>query len=345
MSIETIVGAEAYERVREMLQRSFPAAAGNIPDETVDAVILAIQRGPDEQAVALGLPGQGEENADVAVKLTSELAEAEQRSETSWLTASRFPLYLARARHHRRLKMGSTETFQSTFLGTLPLVRVPLPRSFAGVGPDPRIETEIGTVHLASDHLAGSIDQIVERYSHPGGGVPRLGYDPERVDLITPARLLGARFAAIAVYLGYRLASDATPSFYVFEAGTALGEARQLYFAAHMDDSITQPSGYTPTPFSAVNDTYHGWMKMSGDEPRQMVVQASAPTMPFYIEVTVDYDPVRTPDRMSPAVLTVAATMRVATIARAMGVHTGMPLEDIVAGLGRTTLPWITPPS
>ena len=161
---------------------------------------------------------------------------------------------------------------------------------------------------------------------------------------VHPARLLGARFAAIAVYLGYRRASDPTPSFYIFEAGTARGEAQVLYFAAHMTDTITQRSGYAPTPFSTPNDTYHGSMSMNGDEPRQMVVQANMPALPFYIQVTVDYDRVDTADRTSPAFITVGAAMRVATIARSMGVSSDVPFESVLAALGRTTLSWIKPP-
>ncbi len=335
MSIKTTVGSETYERVREMLQSSFPGRGEGVPDETVDAIILALQTARDDEAAAFGLPGRsGEERAEAA-KLADELVELEERSEASWRSARKYPLYIARARHHRRLRMASNEPFESTFMGNLPLVRVPLPRSLHGVGQELRIETEIGTVDFSRDHLAGSIEQIVDKYHRPNGGAPPLGYEPERVDLITPARLLGTRFAALAVYLGYQRASDAAPSFYMFEAGTALGEAQVLYFAAHMSDTITQRSGYKPTPFSTPNDTYHGWMTMNGDEPKQMVVQANAPNLPFYIEVTVDYDRVDTPDRTPPAFLTIAATARVAAIASSMGVSSIVSLESIAAVLQR----------
>lgn len=344
MSIKATIGSETYERVRQMLQKSFPGRGESVPDETVDAVILALQSAPDEQAVAFGLPGHSVEKRAAEAELADELVEVEERSESSWRAAEQFPLYLARARHHRKRRMGSTEAFESAFLGELPLVRVPLPRSFNGMGQEPGVETEIGTVHFKRDHLAGSVEQIVARYNRPNGSAPRLGYDPERVELITPARLFGARFAAIAIYLGYRRASDPTPSFYMFEAGTARGEPQMLYFAEHMTDTITQRSGYAPSPFSSPNNTYHGWITMDGDEPRQMIVQANMPTLPFYIEVTVDYDHVDTADRTSPAFYTIGAAMRVATIARSMGVSSDVPFESVLAALGRSQLPWITLP-
>jgi hypothetical protein len=68
--------------------------------------------------------------------------------------------------------------------------------------------------------------------------------------LIAPARRLTARFAAIAVYVGYR-ERDGMPSFYVLEAGTATGEPAVLYLSKTMTTHVDERAGYEPTPFSS----------------------------------------------------------------------------------------------
>src|SRR5688572_27718403 len=94
-----------------------------------------------------------------------------------------FPVYIAHARHTRTLAMGSKAPFHSDFIGHLPMVRVALPDSIRA-GQEEVIKTQLGDVLLSADHLVGSIDMITEKY----GDSAYLGYRPERVDLITPAR-------------------------------------------------------------------------------------------------------------------------------------------------------------
>jgi hypothetical protein len=61
------------------------------------------------------------------------------------------------------------------------------------------------------------------------------------------------------LYLGYTKADDPSPSFYVVEAGEALNNARQVYFAKGLATDDTSPTGdgvasgpstYNPTRLS-----------------------------------------------------------------------------------------------
>jgi hypothetical protein len=76
------------------------------------------------------------------------------------------------------------------FTGHLGMVRVALPADKPHT-----VHTAIGDV-VPEDHLLASIAEVERKYgAHIDGAI-------DRVDLITPPRLHGARFAAISVYLG-----------------------------------------------------------------------------------------------------------------------------------------------
>lgn len=220
---------------------------------------------------------------------------------------------------------------QSDFIGHLPMVRVGLPESIP-TGKEEVIQTQIGDVYLSADHLVGSIGMIADKY----GDSAHLGYKPERVDLITPPRLRGTRFGAIALYLGYKGLRDPAPSFYLLEAGTATGAAKVLFFGKTIDTVITQTSWYKPTPFAMPENKYKGWIQIDGGDPVTLVVQDHEPghTDP-YITVTVQYEKVATMATKWPGDLTLEAAQRVAAIAEAMKVPSGVPLESIMAALGR----------
>lgn len=323
MWIKSVAEHEVHERVRAVLQRLFPGDGAPVPDEAVAGVVQALWQDHAARLKALGLP-------DLSPgRLAAPLVDAP-------LGAALHPLYLAHAAHHRVRAAASADAFESEFLGDLPMVRVPLPAALDGSSC--AVLTAIGAVDLANDHLAGSVAIIADQFG------AELGYAPARVDLITPARLAGTRFGAIAVYLGYREAADAGPSFYVLEAGTAPGVPRQLYLGAAMDTVIVAPSGYQPTPFSAVDDTYRGWLVVGDDEPVQLVVQSSAPGLPFYIQVTVRYERVTLPPVVWPAALILEAAARVAALADALHVPSGEPVEGLLAAIGRE-LPWVTEPA
>ena len=99
------------------------------------------------------------------------------------------------------------------------------------------------------------------------------------MDLITPARALHTRFGAIAVYLGYRNKADRGPTFYLLEAGTATGDAKMIYFSPDMKPIGSVTSGYLPTPFVTMRNTYSGGVAMGvapdEDEPKERLVVSS----------------------------------------------------------------------
>ncbi|WP_437683550.1 hypothetical protein [Sorangium sp. So ce131] len=327
MSIQGIIAPESYERLRTTLAKTFPDTT-QITDAMVDSAVEAMWRDYRPEYAEMGVPPPPPAGPEA-------FGEA-------WVDATKsgFPIYVAHATHHRTLKKGSVTPMQSRFMGNLPVVRVTLPPKLTGAR-DHVISTPLGEVYLAGDHLVGSIELIASKYA----GKAHLGYTPERVDLITPARLNGMRFGAIAMYLGYRHMHDPEPSFYLLEAGTAMGEAKVLYFGKTIDATIVQPSWYDPTPFSSPSNTYRGHIRVDGVDPVHLSVQAFEPghTSP-YIEVNVDYERVTALSVPWPLDLVLGATQRVALIGQTMGVPSGIPLEGLWAMAG-SRLRWIQAPT
>lgn len=319
MTIKIALGTEVFEQIRTTIQKAFPDPRNEVTDDLVVAVVQELRR--------RNLPGT--EKLDLP-PIPSGPARAPK-------TDADFPLYVAVAQHRRVLAMDSSETFNSEFVGHLPTVRVALPQALDYQNTS--VSTQIGQVDFARDHLAGSVELFSKLFS------PDLGYTPARVDLITPARELEVRFAAVAIYLGYRNATDTTPSCYVLEAGLATGQAAMLYLGKTMDTVIVQPSGYLPTPFASPDNTYTGQLTMLGNEPGTLVIRANAPNLPFYIEVEVNYESVTSDDTL-PIFLTVEAIERVAAIGDKMGVNIGFPavIEDVLAEIALLFLPWVEKP-
>ena len=77
-----------------------------------------------------------------------------------------------------------------------------------------------------------------------------LGYSLKRLDLITPARDI-LRFGAISVFLGYRKKTDAAPSCYILEAGTATGQPKVVYLGKKIGSPINAYAGYRRRPSPA----------------------------------------------------------------------------------------------
>jgi D-arabinono-1,4-lactone oxidase/FAD binding domain len=319
MAIRDLLGSELFEKIRLVVQKSFPDPRQQVSDELVGAVVQELQRRKLPGIEQLGLP---------PVDPAPEVAAAD----------SPYPLYLATAKHHRTLAMNSAAPFESEFIGYLPTVRVPLPQSLNTF--NTTLSTAIGEVEFASDHLAGSVELLSRLYSSA------VGYAPARVDLITPARRLGVRFGAVAVYLAYRNAADTQPSFYVLEAGLATGQPAMLFLGATMESVIVQPSGYVPTPFAAANNTYTGNFLVVNDQPKQLVIRSNAPNLPQYIEVAVSYSLVTSANEL-PVCLTVEAIERVSAIGKQMGVNIGFPpmVESVLGEIGLLFLPWVEKPA
>jgi len=124
------------------------------------------------------------------------------------------------------------------------------------------IETPLGWVR-ASDHLAFS-NKDLRNYaftdSYPNG-ITKPGVQPklpkfERVDLITPARYNGFRFAPLAIYIGYEKKDSIRPLFYALTGGNGLGESKVLYVSTEVDKETIMECGYRPTPFSNPENFY-----------------------------------------------------------------------------------------
>ncbi len=186
------------------------------------------------------------------------------------------------------------------FTGHLGMVRVTLPER------EPQaVTTAIGEV-LPADHLLATVAEVRHKYGEQVDGVI------DRVDVITPARLHGARFAAISVYLGYT-GGRPTPSFYVLEAGLATGQAKLLYFAPRIDFRILSYSGYRPTPFSDSDHVYTARLTVVGDNPLLLQIHAhrDAGTRP-YIRISALFEESKRPDTTWPGHHLVRATKIVA---------------------------------
>lgn len=311
------IGDDRYRAIRSALVRAFPEA--NVTDDVIlgvsEILRAPVVKGPVMQEGSLTM-----EKAPIA-------RHVEEKEH---------PLYLAYADHHRVKGLPpSAEKMESHFVLPLPVVRVRLPATLTAE--NAVIETAIGDVDLLKDHLYGSVDQIAAKY----GGSDYFGARPARVDLLTPARSVGWRFGAMAVYLGYRKADDRAPSFYMLEAGTATGEAKMIYFSPNMGLISNVTSYYLPTPFVTMDNTYSGGVTMSAapneDEPQTLLVESRSPGQKDpYITVTVTYKRARTLELAMPIELTADAGARVYLIAKALGVQSSGPLEDVLADLART---------
>lgn len=326
MSIKEAISPQSYERIRTTLAKAFPSTT-QVTDTMVDSAVEAMWRDYRPEYAEIGVPPP---------------PPSPMTFNESWVDATKsgFPIYVAHATHHRTLKKGSVTPMQSQFMGNLPVVRVVLPPKLTGTGEDV-ISTPLGEVYLGGDHLVGSLELVARKYADRA----HLGYAPERVDLITPARLNGARFGAIAMYLGYRHANDPSPSFYLLEAGTAFGEAKMLYFGKTLDTTIVQPTWYNPTPYSSRNNTYRGSIRVDGVDPVHLHVQSfEVGRKSPYIEVSVNYERVTSLSVPWPGDLTLAAAQRIALIGQTMGVPSGIPLEGVWAMAG-SHLRWIQIPS
>lgn len=218
------------------------------------------------------------------------------------------------------------------------MVRITLPNTQKHVMAD----TALGQV-IDGDHKLYSLEVFRNYYQ---GHID----DVARVDLITPVRLNGRRFAAVAIYLVYRkpknplvMVDAPAPSAFVFEAGMATGEPMVLY-ASKDGDTINRKAGYNPTPFSSVDHSYRGSLKMNRDEPEAFEVEIRKDKNdeePFFrLSATLERRDDLVP--VNPLSLTLQAALRVCAIADARGetVPDLGSLTGILAPLGRAHFAW-----
>jgi hypothetical protein len=161
--------------------------------------------------------------------------------------------YWAKAVHTRK----SPEGFEP-FTGELGMARVTLdddtPQNY---------RTAFGVI-AKGDHLIDTVFEANQKYAR------HLGYNIERLDLITPARDV-LRFGAISVFLGYKKKTDAAPSCYILEAGTATGQPKVVYLGKRPGEPINAYSGYKPTPFACPDHAYFGTLTVKdGDDPDRL---------------------------------------------------------------------------
>lgn len=235
------------------------------------------------------------------------------------------------------------------FTGVVPMVRVQV----QSVHQD--IATEIGIVYqgdhlcwtraMAVDRMRRGLEALAER--HEGTAYARacreaLEKTTARVELTTPARYFGARFAAVAAEV--HVDADGAPIAYRLEAGMATGES-VIDFVSPAGTAIEpRRAWYEPTPFSGPKQLYSGWLRLAADgAPERLLVgvkpEAEAPAV-----ISIDATFERTqPDPVWPSLLTAQAALRVAAIARKLGrslpgVEDG--IRDVLANIAIATLPW-----
>lgn len=299
MSIRDVVGAERYEKMRRCLQHAFPDHATVVSDQAVDTAFqVAKFEWHATELQGLAIP-----------PLPAPVAAA---------NAAAFEYYEGRATHMRVAAPGSS------FTGHLPLVRFRLPDK-GTTQTLPTIHTPAGDL-LPVDRLNPSVDVLWATYHTD----PLLKFGrPERVEMITPPRLTGARFGAISIYLCYAKEHDPAPSFFILEAGLATGQARMPFLGRTMDHTIVAQTQYKPTTFSQPFHYYVGHLSMRQDAPSEpdvltVKVHDKQPPHDPYLHVTVEYIKRNTPLLTNPFWLTVTAGARVQAIADALGIPSGL---------------------
>lgn len=182
--------------------------------------------------------------------------------------------YWTEAVHNRKSPQG----FQP-FTAQMGMVRVTLPET------RPRKYKTAFGVLAPGDHLIDTVYEANQKYK------AHLGYEMQRLDVITPARQ-SLRFGAISVYLGFAHEADIQPSCYILEAGTATGQPKVLYLGKKIGQDINAYSGYQPTPFACSSHAYFGTLTVKDDdEPDRLLISSrvikDGASQPPYIEVDI----------------------------------------------------------
>lgn len=229
------------------LKKSFPDAKIGSSDMEALAVCMKKQKDageplPDELARIDISPY--EQQLDERAK-SLPMAQAYPCSRKS---ADKNRYYWIEAKHTRRTPAGF-----DTFTGELAMARVTL----AATQPK-TYRTAFGTI-APGDHLIDTVFEANQKYAS------HLGYEIQRLDLVTPARD-GLRFGAISAFLGYKNKTDRVPSCYILEAGTATGQPKVLYLGKAPGATINTYSGYRPTPFACPTHAYLGTLTLKNDD-------------------------------------------------------------------------------
>jgi hypothetical protein len=310
-------------RLARALRRAFPGWDDSRDD-------------PDHDAIYEARREELRHCPDAAFRRVQPLAppkrEREALDEARLATTGTHTLYALAATHAR------VKPFTSNFTGNCQSVRVTLAATAAEAK---TIWTHLGAVE-PRDHLAFSVEQIVEGYAAAFGTTPTVG----RVDLITGARLIG-RFSPVSIYLAFTSASDTLPSFYVLESGSAQGNPEVLYFAPSMGVPIHQQAGFAFTPFACKTNWYEGTLTMDagGTEPSNVTIAVAQEQdgTRHYLTLSVDYVVTTPAEVILPVALQAEAAMRVFALAQGMGCELEW-WEEALGDCARISFDWTTEP-
>ena len=225
-----------------------------------------------EKILVLGPPGSVEHTEKKLQKEKERLAVPHPEA----ATGGQWQFYTCQAIHSRRQPQTQKHD------GIVHWVRVVLPEHDAPfLHPHAHdIETPIGWVK-ANDHMAFSNDAI-RKYKfndHYPNGVNGSHEPPvlppfERMELITPARYDGFRFAPLALFAGYTRKDDTTPSFYIMESGNGLGFPKVLYPSGFdIENTRLMKAGYKATPFTSSESFYLLKTTFNGNDPSHISIK------------------------------------------------------------------------
>lgn len=327
ISIASQMQPKDYERLRSMLRTAFPDAstAARVTDTMVDSFVQSLWSKWDPRfQTELGVPPPPAGVAPAAAPASA-------------VSTSVLGYYLAHSTHTRHRKGAEWDSF----VGELPTVRVRLAQSDRSP-----IQTPLGVVD-DDGALYFTVDEWNERLANEHGFIPA-----ERVEVVTPPRMNGERFAAVAVYLAYTKATDAVPSQYLLEAGLAQGGPRVPYFAPTMDHVILAQTSFKPTPMSDTWHWYKGSITTNAGELLTLSVDVSlAANIPPYMQARVQFEkrPIADMPTTNPGWIRAQAALRLTALMQSLGMSTGNAVLDLIlpllADTARAHLPWIkTPP-
>lgn len=316
-AVRALLKPEDYERVRSYLQHTIP---GGTPESGKFAAV-------DDQMVDSFVRMLWQDYKPAYAQLGVPAPPADIEKEGSQAKGLRY--YVVDSRHHRH--------GMSDFVGTVPMVRLTLPVDEESY----TISTAIGDV-LASDHLLRNQRDVIAK-----------AYPCERVEIITPARKQGVRFAAISVYLAYEKFSDTLPKYYILEAGLAHGGPRMSYIASSMAP-IVRRSDYLPTQFASPDNYYRGTLAMDSNEPQTLTIESMTADprkvvdIQPYITISATFHRTTVFDSrlaVAPTQLYREAVVRIAAIANALNQRVAdmSVLQGVFAADG-LTLDWLTKP-
>ncbi|MCO4769627.1 MAG: hypothetical protein KDA24_06305 [Deltaproteobacteria bacterium] len=205
--------------------------------------------------------------------------------------------YRVQAKHARHIPVSHE------FIGVNQWVRLPLPATAKRW----TRTTRIGVVQ-AADHLLRNVKEAAHKYDK------RLDFAIKRVDVITPARFHGARFAAAALYLLFDSETAVEARGYVAEGGGAFGRPQALYLGPQMGETAGDSCRFVFTAMADVDHAYDFVMNVDGTHPTKMVLKAfmGPERKQQYLTNTITFHPVTSESLDETGVYTPQSMQRVA---------------------------------